>query len=89
MDPDRSCRSKRVYWSRRDARHVERMMSWLYRKSFYFYRCQHCGGYYVAHLVPGVAAGAPSPSGNWPGDSAHCVSATHPWTCVQPATVLR
>jgi hypothetical protein len=52
MDPERSCRSKKVYWSRRDARHVERQMSRRYREQFDFYRCRFCGGYHVAHLLP-------------------------------------
>lgn len=52
MDPERSCRSKKVYWTRRDARHIERQMSRRYREQFDFYRCGFCGGYHVAHLVP-------------------------------------
>jgi hypothetical protein len=52
VDVERSCRSKRVHLTRRDARHVERQMSRRYREQFTFYRCTNCGGYHVAHLVP-------------------------------------
>lgn len=52
MDPERSCRSKKVYLSRSDARRIERVMSRRYREAFRAYPCRWCGNYHLAHTVP-------------------------------------
>ena len=52
MDPERSCRSKRVFLTRADARRIERAMSRKYRDAFRAYPCRFCGNYHLAHTVP-------------------------------------
>ena len=52
MDAERSCRSKKVYLTRADARRIERLMSRRYRDAFRAYPCRLCGNYHLAHTVP-------------------------------------
>jgi hypothetical protein len=53
MDPEqRSCRAKRVFLTRADARRIERVMSRRYGEAFRAYACQWCGQYHLGHTVP-------------------------------------
>jgi hypothetical protein len=54
MNVERSCRSKRTYLTKAEAKQVVRLRGARHRDSFNLYRCEACCYYHVGHLIPAI-----------------------------------
>jgi hypothetical protein len=59
VNVERGCRSKQVYLTKAHAKTVVRLMAAKHRDQFHLYRCEACGYWHVAHLVPAWARARP------------------------------